>query len=82
MLCEGERAQFEGFGPESVSLSNCVYCQGEGAVLIRFGTDIDIDVNTRVLAYMSSLDKTDRLNGEEPSLAIVFLPAPQRWYVH
>jgi len=36
---------------------------GEGAVLIRFGTDIDIDVNTRVLAYMSSLDKTDRLNG-------------------
>ena len=64
-----------------MSLSNCVHGQGEGAVLIRFGTDIDIDVNTRVLAYMSSLDKTDRLNGKKPSLAIMLLPAPQRWYV-
>jgi len=39
-------------------------CQvGEGALLLRFGTEIDVEVNKKVLAYMAILDNTPMLNG-------------------
>jgi len=36
---------------------------GEGALLIRFGTKIDTEVNKQVIAYMSRLDKAPGLDG-------------------
>ena len=36
---------------------------GEGALLLRFGNAIDLEVNRRVLAYMSKLDQAPPLDG-------------------
>ena len=49
--------------PELSSTTPWVRQAGEGAVLLRFGTSIDAEVNTRMLAYMATLDDAPALDG-------------------
>ena len=50
---------------------------GEGALLLRFGTDVDVSVNKRVLALMSALDEGSPLDGVRE-----MLPAYSSLMVH
>lgn len=50
-------------GLSSASGTPWVRHTGEGALLLRFGNAIDIEVNKRVLAYMSKLDQAPPLGG-------------------
>ena len=49
-------------GPSGAQVPWISYA-GEGGLLLRFGTDIDMEVNKKVLAYLKMLDKTPPLSG-------------------